>query len=337
MDNGVTGWGEALNVECAPAILQLAGHLVNQTVEQAAIRLLSICRRWTRLKFKRRVAKISAAGALDMALWDALGKNSRLPVADLLGTSRSKSVEVYASGLYYDAKSNLRDAADEAASYLTQGFGSIKMKSGGASIAADAHRIRSVRDAVGANIKLMADANGAYSLDTASKIGQVLSIGRFSWFEEPVRGVTPHKHAALRKSCGIAIAAGERWHVAKFETFLRKRAIDVVQPNIGNIGGFRRAKYVIRKAVKSHVQVALHSWGTPIALAAAVNLAAAMNGENTILVEFDCSSNPLRDVVQGKIVTPYNGVIRCPNFPGLGIVVDQSRLLHFCVAAARVP
>jgi D-galactarolactone cycloisomerase len=204
------------------------------------------------------------------------------------------------------------------------------MKIGGLSLKAETKRISSIRDAVGPKIRLMADANRAYTLQDAVEIGSVLAAHNFFWFEEPLNSTDVQKHIALRKRSRVMLAAGERWNVAEFETFLHACAVDIAQPNVGNIGGFHNASRVMQLAGSLGIQVALHSWGTPVALAAAIHLASSASGSDPPIVEFDCTSNPLRHIVQEPIPLPINGYFLIPETPGLGISINEALLKRFC-------
>lgn len=331
-NDGLVGWGEALNIEAAPVLRDLFPLLVGQDLPGIALRLQAMRQRLPQFGKWRRLAT-GAIGALDMALWDIRGQADCLPVVQLLGGLQHSRAAVYASGIYYRDANGGTDAGapTEAMSYVARGFNCIKMKIGGISPDAEKERIASVRDAVGPKITLMADANGAYDLNAASAMGRVLAEHGFHWFEEPLNSMDVNEHLALKEYCSVLLAAGERWECAEFEAFLRARAIGVAQPNVGNIGGFHEALRVLQLGVAAGIQIALHSWGTPLALAATVHLACSARGMSPPLVEFDCTPNPLRAIVKEPIPSPVQGFLAAPRGPGLGVSVDEKSLQSFCV------
>jgi D-galactarolactone cycloisomerase len=179
----------------------------------------------------------------------------------------------------------------------------------------------------------MADANRAYDIRAASEIGATLAAHDFHWLEEPLSSIDVNEHLSLKKLCPVLLAAGESWESAEFDAFLRAHAIDVAQPNVGNIGGLQEAAHVLQLAAIAGIRVALHSWGTPVALAAAVHLACGTGGLHPPLVEFDCTPNPLREILEEPIVSPVGGSLAVPKGPGLGVSVNEQALKRFCVDA----
>ena len=128
----------------------------------------------------------SALSAIDIALWDLAGKATGLPVCDLLGGRVRKRVAVYSTGLYYTEGEFPDRLLDEARGYVDAGFEGMKTKIGGLSLEDDLQRVAAIRDAIGPEVKLMVDANLAYSPTTAIRIGQQLAALDVFWFEEPV-------------------------------------------------------------------------------------------------------------------------------------------------------
>ena len=130
---------------------------------------------WDRMyRYNRKpVAKglyISAMGAVDIALWDIIGKALNRPVCEVLGVF-SKRIRVYAAGGYYEEGKGVRELVKEMEGYVSEGFRAVKMKVGGESMETDAERVRAVRQAVGAEIDLMIDANNRWTAPEAVRFG----------------------------------------------------------------------------------------------------------------------------------------------------------------------
>ena len=115
----------------------------------------------------RRGAVLRAMSAIDIALWDANAKAADLPLYRYLGAARGDTVPAYASGGYYVPGKSEQDLAAECARYVDSGFGAVKIKVGRVDARADAARIAAVRQAVGDEVELFADANNAWP-DAAS-------------------------------------------------------------------------------------------------------------------------------------------------------------------------
>ncbi|HEY4816751.1 MAG TPA: mandelate racemase/muconate lactonizing enzyme family protein [Candidatus Acidoferrum sp.] len=130
-----------------------------------------------------------AVGVIDMAVWDAVAKIAGLPLYRLLanryraGLFDSK-VFVYAAGGYYYPEKGLSALQHEMRGYLALGYSVVKMKIGGAPLAADLRRIESVLQIVKRPDQLAVDANGRFDLDTAISYARALAPYGLRWYEE---------------------------------------------------------------------------------------------------------------------------------------------------------
>jgi L-alanine-DL-glutamate epimerase-like enolase superfamily enzyme len=205
-----------------------------------------------------------AISAVDTALWDLKAKLLGIPLADLLGAART-SVPVYASGGF--TSSDLDALGAELSDYRKQGHRRVKIKIG-RDPARDVDRVRVAREAVGADIELMVDANGAYTRPQAIAMAEQFARYGVGYFEEPVssddldglRGVRD------RVPAGMAIAAGEYgydgWY---FRRMLEAGAVDILQADATRalgITGFLQADALCRARslpLSSHCAPSLHA------------------------------------------------------------------------------
>src|SRR5262249_26061773 len=193
-DNGLTGWGEGgqygppspvaacINDVFAPLLLGARADQPVKTWEQ----FYAFSR-----DFGRQSAYVEAISAIDIALWALWGQSLGQPVHALLGGAFRGRVIAYATGGYYpaDYRDHARSLAaleQEMAGYAANGFAIVKMKVGLLPVEADTERLAAARHAVGAKLKLLVDANHAYSAATAIRIGRELERHGVLWFEEPV-------------------------------------------------------------------------------------------------------------------------------------------------------
>ncbi|MHC4556631.1 MAG: mandelate racemase/muconate lactonizing enzyme family protein [Planctomycetota bacterium] len=285
------------------------------------------------LDYARRGILLSALSAIDVALWDLKGKILGQPVSVLLGGPRRKSVRTYASGMYFTETESLPEKlAQEALDYKEQGFDAMKMKVG-LNIEKDIENVKAVRQAIGPDVDLMIDANHAYSLSEATKLAQALEPYQISWFEEPVSPEYYSSYSQLRKTTSIPIAGGECEYLRfGFLHLFQQQCVDIAQPDICAAGGLTEVKRIADIAYTFGVDLVPHTWGTRIAVAAALHLIANLDmvGErlNTAeaLMELDRTENPLRDELMQPTFTPENGRLQVPNEPGLGVNVDEDAL-----------
>jgi L-alanine-DL-glutamate epimerase-like enolase superfamily enzyme len=178
-----------------------------------------------------------AISAVDIALWDRRARQLGVALADLLGR-RHESVEVYGSGgfcSYSDAQ-----LSDQLSGWAQEGFARVKMKIGRGN---DEHRVAVARAAIGDDVELMVDGNGAYDVPAARRMATEFTADDVRWFEEPVSSDDPDGLRSLRGCVpGMAIAAGE-YATSVFAANALLGSVDVLQADVtrcGGITGFMR-------------------------------------------------------------------------------------------------
>ena len=186
---GVSGWGEIFCHDAWPALAALVEQVYSPLlVGQDALAREVIWEKiynWSRdygqkgLTTAARVESILRFG-ISQARWPGL------PISKLMGGSFRDHVQAYATGMYRTEHSmdNPQVVADEAASYVAQGFRAVKIKIG-FGIDRDLAAVRSVRQAIGDSVGLMVDANHAYDAASAISVGKALEPFDIAWFEEP--------------------------------------------------------------------------------------------------------------------------------------------------------
>ena len=246
-----------------------------------------------------------ALAAVDLALWDLAGRRAGRPVAALLGETPARAVSVNATV----GSADRSGAAERAAAAAAGGFGCVKLKVG---IGDDAGRVAAVRAAVGPDVAIRLDANGAWSVEQAAATLRALTAADIELCEEPVSGI-----AAFRELHGIL--AGEV-AIAMDETASRPGALDSGAADLvclklascGGITGLLRAAGAARDA-GSEVYVA-STFDGPAGIAAGLHAAAALSplrhcGLATLAL-FDGIDDPW---------PPRGGLIAVPSGPGLGL------------------
>jgi D(-)-tartrate dehydratase len=155
-----------------------------------------------------------AAGALDMAVWDAVAKIAGKPLWKLLserfnGGRYDEKVLVYPGGGYYYPGKEIEGLKAEMRGYQDQGYRIVKMKIGGADLVTDMKRIEAVLTVVGEGQNLAVDANGRFDLATALAYAKAMSDYGLFWFEEPGDPLDFQLNAALGEHYAGALATGE--------------------------------------------------------------------------------------------------------------------------------
>src|SRR5215471_17407954 len=155
-----------------------------------------------------------AAGALDMAVWDAVAKIARLPLWRLLAERynagrHDKLVLVYPGGGYYYPGKELEALRAEMRGYQEQGYRVVKMKIGGADLVTDCKRIEAAIEVAGGGRNVAVDANGRFDLSTALAYARAIESYRLFWYEEPGDPLDFRLNAVLAEQYAGAIATGE--------------------------------------------------------------------------------------------------------------------------------
>ncbi len=197
-----------------------------------------------------------ARGIVNIAMWDAWGKHNEQPVWKLLGSSRTE-VPVYGSGGWLSYSDD--DLINEVTNYKARGFKAVKIKVGASDEGRDMHRLRLVREAVGAEVKIMMDANQGMSVPAALQLSREAESLGIHWFEEPVHHNDVQGFATLREKCGISLAMGEReYDLETFKQLINHNAIDLWQPDILRLGGVEPWRDSAAVAAAHHLPVLPH-------------------------------------------------------------------------------
>ena len=282
---------------------------------------------------------ISSISGIDIALWDIIGKAVNQPIHKLIGGAFRTQLQAYATGLYFKDMNRLNEeAVEEANGYVAQGFKAIKMKIGLGSITKDIDRVAAVRDAIGADVQLMVDANHCFNVPQAIAIGRELQKLDIFWFEEPISPEDLDGYVEVTAKLDMAIAGGENEFTKfGFRRILERRAMDIVQPDVCAAGGITECKKIAALAQASSIQCVPHAWGTAIGLSATMHYLASLPFTPPCLVpvppmlEYEQTFNPFRDELSSADLTHKGGFVTVPNGPGLGIEINRDVLERYKV------
>lgn len=338
-EDGTSGWGEAFGPArlTAPIVEFYKGLLIGADA-------LATDALWETLYNRLRDhgqkgLAIEALSAVDIALWDLKGRALGLPVHRLLGGPLRSRVEAYATGFYRKRGGDPFDyLIEEAHRRVAEGFAAIKLKLG-FGLDEDALLCEAVRRAIGSGIAIMVDANHAYDATAAIRLGRRIEPFDIGWFEEPVPPEDLAGYREVKRALAIPVAGGEaeftRWG---FRPLIAERLVDIVQPDVCAAGGISECKKIADMANAFGVRINPHVWGTGVALAASLQLIAALPhnppGLHPIepLLEFDRSEHPIRMAVLQDPIEQRGGWVDIPQGPGLGIEIDREALARFATA-----
>ena len=185
-DDGLTGWGECYGPArmTAAVVDSVAPWLTGEDPLRTDALWQTI---YARLRdHGQKGVVIQGLSGIDIALWDIKGKHFGVPAHRLMGGPLRTQVQAYATGLYRRKSGDpLQYLADEAADYVGEGFRAVKLKVG-FGVEEDAAVTRAVRHAIGPDVALMVDANHAFDVTAAIRLGRMIEEHDIGWFEEPV-------------------------------------------------------------------------------------------------------------------------------------------------------
>jgi L-alanine-DL-glutamate epimerase-like enolase superfamily enzyme len=281
-----------------------------------------------RLAFEKgwsREAIIRLSAAVDIALWDIIGKVAGLPLYRLFGGYRSE-VPCYVTCAYYRDGKTKSELTDEMEMLKAQGHTGFKAKAGGLPLAEDIERLALVREIIGDDKKLMVDVNRAWDLTTAIEAARLLEPLRPRWLEEPVRWADDRRELKLlAQKTRIPLSAGESELTSyACRALLEERAIEILQFDCTMMGGFTEGRKLAALCELNHVRVAPHH----DCFIHAHIVAASPAG---LIVE--SFTDPERDPLQAELFEDppriSGGVLTLKEQPGLGLTLSEAALKKF--------
>jgi L-alanine-DL-glutamate epimerase-like enolase superfamily enzyme len=270
---------------------------------------------------------------VDTALWDLLGKLAGQPVYRLLGGLARAEVPMYASSMRRDISPE--DEAERLSALVQRhGFRCVKIKIGtmmgrdeDESPGRTERLIPAIREALGDGVEINADGNGGYSAARAIRIGRLLEQHRYFHFEEPCPFTQLEATAEVAAALDIPVAGGEQdYDLDQFHRMIALKAVDIVQPDIGYIGGVSRARAVAQMAQAAGIPCTPHCANRSLLQIFTLHLAAAMPACSQY---HEYSIEPEQRWAD-EIYEPYpevkDGVLKVGDRPGWGIDVLPSYL-----------
>lgn len=286
------------------------------------------------MAFGRKGVALVAISALDIAIWDLMGKSAKQPVFRLLGGRTKAKIPVYASRLY---SVPLDELAQEAARYKAQGYKAMKLRfgwgpiDGAEGMARNVELLRTVRETVGDEIDIMADAYMGWSLDYAKRMMRLIEPFNLRWLEEAIIPDDINGYHELRRFGTTPIAAGEHEFTSfGFRQMIEARALDYFQFDTNRVGGITAAR---------KIQALAEAYSIPV-----VPHAGQMHNYHVVMASLNSPSAeyfPMVDVEVGNELFWYifkgepqavDGYIDLDdNLPGLGLEIDEDALSRFKV------
>ena len=334
-DDGLVGLGNAqVGAVAVRSIIEqyLTPYLLGE--DPFAVELL-----WERMfratvNFGRKGAAIVAISGVDIALWDIMGQATGQPVYNLLGGRTRDRIRCYASVLY--ATTDLDALAAEARSYTAQGFTAVKQRigygpaDGPVGMRKNLELIRTVRDAVGPDVELAADAYMGWTVPYAIRMIRMIEDAglELAWLEEPVLPDQLPGYAEIAHAVDTPISGGEHEFTRYgFREMIERGAVDIVQLDVNRVGGITEARKIWAMAAGASLPVLPHAGQSH-------NYHLVMAHLNSPLAEyFPALDPPDRNTLFWRFFTgeptPIDGHIDLVDRPGFGLSLNEAFLAQY--------
>ncbi len=284
------------------------------------------------MAFGRKGIGMAAISAVDIALWDLLGKSAKQPVFRLLGGRTKPRIPVYASRLY---SIELSELAAEAKRYKKEGYQAMKLRfgwgptDGAAGMQKNVALVKTIRESVGDGVDVMADAYMGWTLDYAKRMLPLLEPFHLRWLEEPVIPDDIQGYAELKSYARIPIAGGEHEFTQYgFRDLLEARAVDYIQFDTNRVGGITQARKIQALAESHSIPVIPHAGQMHNYHVVMANLNSPM-AEYFPIVDVEVGNELFWYIFDGEPKAKDGFVDLDDNLPGLGLTVNEKALAKF--------
>jgi L-alanine-DL-glutamate epimerase-like enolase superfamily enzyme len=334
-DQGITGYGES-----SPMNVRALASLINESLRPLVVGkdALSRERLWDEMfysTYKLGVmgAQPEAIAAIDIALWDILGKATGQSLSELFGGRRRDRVRVYAS-IGGGAEATPAEMARRAAQAVEAGITMVKIRMDWGARHTDANPahdwavLSEVRKAIGDKIELGFDANNGFSVPTAIRLGRRFQdeLGLIH-YEEPVAQYDYPGIAQVVAALDVPVAAGEheytRW---QFRDLINQTNVDIVQPDLVKCAGISEGLRIAALASTYNRILIPHQTQPAIGTAANLHFTACFaRDERAQEYDINTKREILNRVIQPRL-EQKDGYLPVPDGPGLGLEIDEADL-----------
>lgn len=313
-DRGLIGYGSA---GCDEAVTGETAESVLAALTETAEPILKGAHPLLNFRLLREVqgalgAQTSALAAVDMALFDIVGKHVELPLWKWLGGDRDRIATSVTIGILPEA-----ETIAAAQSWIGQGFTILKLK-GGRDVESDIARVRRVRETVGPDVELRFDANQGYSVANALHFARQTQSARVAFLEQPTLAEQPELLGQVRAARLIPVMADESLHGPESAFQLAQREqVDMFNVKLMKSGGIAAATRIEAIARAANLPIMIGCMDES-ALGIAAGLHFALSSPIIQHADLDGHLGLIGDPAAGGLRLE-NGILFAPDKPGLGI------------------
>lgn len=277
----------------------------------------------------------SAWSAIEIAMWDIIGKYTNQPVYNLIGGCSRKSIRVYANGWWAGAKTT-DELVERAVKVKEMGFAAIKWDPfncpwrtyiSKAQENEAYENVKAVYEAVGPEVDLLIEVHRRLSPYHAISFAKRIEEFSPFWYEEPTLSDNIDLVVEAKKQINIPVVTGETLYTkSEFKDVFEKRAADIINPDTCICNGILGMMEIATMAEPYNISFSPHNFNSTTAgLAATLHISAAAS--NFLIAELFVNIKPDCDEIMKKPFDVVDGFIELPTEPGLGFDIDMEKLL----------
>lgn len=333
--DGLVGWGESGLSSREKAVAAVIEDFSSFLVGQDSRRIGRIWQELYRSQYFEGGRVITAAiSAIDIALYDLLGKRLGVPVYQLLGGKQRDLIPTFASFL----SQSIEDALEKTRTLVDHGWDCVRIYPTGfdtdtfdprSSLPHTAETLTAIRAEFGKKLCLGIDLHHRYSPAEIANFCAMMPRGTLDFLEEPIRCESPEAYAMLRAHTDIPFAVGEefasKWQAAPY---LEKGLTQYMRLDVCNIGGFTEALKIAGWSERHYIDLMPHNPLGPVCTAATVHLSAAVPN----LSWQETRQSAVEDLgfhdptLFPRQVEMRGPVYIVPDAPGLGVEIDEAAI-----------
>ncbi len=343
-DSGLTGLGEAGLWGYPEASLAVLRQVESHLVGQDPLRIEHHFQYLYRNNHFRGAAVCGALGAIDIALWDIMGKHFDAPAYQLMGGACRDRIRVYT---HVKGSGTTDDLVASARSAIDRGYTAVRFTpfpSQFQDLRYDAlldhivAKVAAAREALGNGIDLCVEMHRRLAPHETVALARELEPFRPFFLEDPILPDSPVSMGEVAKKCRIPIATGERLHTLfEFRELLESGGAQFIRADVCLAGGLTHSKKIAALAESYHVGVIPHNPLSPVSTAACVQLDACI--PNFVLQEYTGEDRPPKSDVLVSPLTLKDGYLSVPEGPGIGVElnVEAVRAMPFAPKGSGTP
>ncbi|MFD2117892.1 mandelate racemase/muconate lactonizing enzyme family protein [Paenibacillus yanchengensis] len=331
-DNGLVGTGISYTVDIGGTVIKtlIEDYLANLVIGMNPLHYEEI---WNKLQRQSRRLGLGvnsmAIAAIDIAVWDLMGKHYNQPIYKLLGGAREQ-ISSYISEINLSSTDTVDGLLSRVGGYIEQGYQNVKIKIGKEDIEEDIERIMKVQELLGKRGNVFVDLNQKWGAAEALQKCGMLDRLNLGWIEEPMLYQDIQSHRNLKKAIKTPIALGESMYSRfQFLEYLKADAVDYVQADVAFVGGITEWHKIAHLADAFGKLVAPH-------FMMELSLQLLCGVQNSFMLE---------NVVGGSLtelgllevpITVNNGIGIPSQLPGHGIIFNTSALAPYQLDSSTI-